>query len=163
MAIVFSSFFMAIESKMNRGPIGRPGFASETKKKKPWAWLVFVLLLVVLVVGGWYSLYSGDTGADEAVIRSGDYQAVFLDNGQVYFGKLERSGGEFYLLTDVFYLQSGISVDQATNLALTKLGSEAHGPEDQMQINKEHVLFVEDMKDDSKVVQAIQQYKTTKN
>ena len=81
---------------------------------------------------------------------------------RVYFGKLQRSREDFYLLTDVFYLQSGVAVDQATSLALTKLGSEAHGPEDQMQINKEHVLFIEDMKDDSKVVQAIQQYISTK-
>lgn len=155
---------MAIESKMNRGPIGRPGLSSEANKRKPWAWLVFVVLLVVLALGGWYYLYGGSGGeTDEVAISSGDYQAVFLDNGQVYFGKLERSRGEFYVLTDVFYLQSGVAVDQATNLALTKLGSEAHGPEDQMQINKEHILFIEDMKDDSKVIQAIQQYKTTKN
>lgn len=154
---------MAIESKMNRGLIGRPGLPAEAKKRKPWAWLLFCLLLLALVVGGWYYLYGGSSGeTEEVAISSGDYQAVFLDNGQVYFGKLERSRGEFYLLTDVFYLQSGIMVEQTSSLALTKLGSEAHGPEDQMQINKEHILFIEDMKDDSKVVQAIQQYLTSK-
>ncbi|MEK7619723.1 MAG: hypothetical protein AAB413_00585 [Patescibacteria group bacterium] len=154
---------MAIESKMARGPIGRPGLSSEPKKKKPWGWLFFVALLVVVAFVGWYYLYGrARTAAEEPAIASGDYQAVFLDNGQVYFGKLQRSREDFYLLTDVFYLQSGVAVDQATSLALTKLGSEAHGPEDQMQINKEHVLFIEDMKDDSKVVQAIQQYISTK-
>lgn len=164
MATVFSSFFMAIESKMNRGPIGRPGLSGETKKRMPWGWVVFCVLLIALAVVGWYYFYGGGApdSAREAVISPGDYQAVFLDNGQVYFGKLERTRGEFYLLTDVFYLQSGTVVEQTSSLALTKLGSEAHGPEDQMQINKEHILFIEDMKDDSKVVQAIQQYLTSK-
>lgn len=153
---------MAIESKMNRGPIGRPGLPSD-KNHKPWIWLVFVVLLAALVVGVWYYLYGTSDGETEVVaISSGDYQAVFLDNGQVYFGKLEQVRGEFYLLTDVFYLQSGTVVEQTSSLALTKLGSEAHGPEDQMQINKEHILFIEDMKNDSKVVQAIQQYLTSK-
>jgi len=154
---------MAIESKMNRGPIGRPTPSGVSKKGKPWLWIVFFLVLVAVVGVGWYYLnVRSATSTEEVAINSGDYQAVFLDNGQVYFGKLEQSRGEFYLLTDVFYLQSGVSVEQTTNLALTKLGSEAHGPEDQMQINKDHILFIEDMKDDSKVIQAIQQYKTSK-
>lgn len=162
MPIVFSSFFMAIESKMSRVPIGQAKPSAVGRKSKGWIWVLLVLL-VALVAGSWYYFSTrADDTAGETVISSGEYQAVFLDNGQVYFGKLERSRGEFYLLTDVFYLQSGVAVDQATNLALTKLGSEAHGPEDQMQINKEHVLFIEDMKYDSKVIQAIQQYKSTK-
>jgi hypothetical protein len=162
MTTVFTMLFMAIESKMNRGPIGRPSSSPEEKRGKSWVWaLVFFLLL--LSGAGWYYYSIQSPPAEEAVISTGEYQAVFLDNGQVYFGKLERPRGDFYLLTDVFYLQSGVAVDQTTNLALTKLGSEAHGPEDRMQINKEHVLFFEDMKEDSKVVQAIQQYKTSKN
>lgn len=152
---------MAIESKMNRGPIGRPTPPDGGKTSKGWFWIILVLV-IALAVGGWYYFSRGGSAEAEATISSGDYQAVFLDNGQVYFGILERSRGDFYILTDVFYLQSGVTVEQTANLSLTKLGSEAHGPEDRMQINKEHVLFVEDMKDDSKVVQAIQQYKSTK-
>ncbi|TAL50182.1 hypothetical protein EPN81_03475 [Patescibacteria group bacterium] len=153
---------MAIESKMNRVPIGRTTPPSVSKKGTGWLW-VGIILLVLLVLGGWYYLSTRQTDPiGETIISTGEYQAVFLDNGQVYFGKLERSRSEFYTLTDVFYLQSGVAVEQTTSLALTKLGSEAHGPEDKMQVNKEHILFIEDMKDDSKVVQAIQQYKSSK-
>ncbi len=147
---------------MVRGPIGVwPGL--EQKRGGFWRWAVGLIVIVLAVALAWYFLMGpGAAGNEEAPIASGDYQAVFLDNGQVYFGKLERSRGDFYTLTNVFYLQSGVTVEQTSSLSLTKLGSEAHGPEDQMQINREHILFIEDMKDDSKVVQAIQEYKSSK-
>jgi hypothetical protein len=40
-----------------------------------------------------------------------------------------------------------------------KLGSELHGPQDAMFIDSDKVMFWENMKDDSKVVQAIHQHK----
>ena len=158
---------MAIESKMNRGPIGRSKEKKDQKPKGSWTWII-VLILVAVIGGSWYFFSGSEDLVDESLetevveqIASGEYQAVFLDNGQVYFGKLETSRGEFYTLTDVFYLQSGAAaIDQVSNLALTKLGKEAHGPEDQMQINISHILFIEDMKSDSKVLQAINQYKS---
>jgi hypothetical protein len=33
-----------------------------------------------------------------------DYQAVFMDNGQVFFGKMENSGAAYPLLRDVYYI-----------------------------------------------------------
>lgn len=152
---------MAIESKMNRGPIGRPSTPEKKSKLSNWTWVI-ALVLIAVIGGAWYYSSSGSSSDDRNIVEigTGEYQAVFLDNGQVYFGKLERSRSDFYTLTDVFYLQSGIAVEQESNLSLTKLGSEAHGPEDRMEINKDHILFIEDMKNDSKVVQAIQEYKS---
>lgn len=158
---------MAIESKMNRSPIGvRPISSSETKKFNSGKWMIGFFLVLIAIGGIWYFSQRGSPSApsgssdEQGAILSGEYQAVFLDNGQVYFGKLEKTRDAFYILTDVFYLQSNIAVEQASNLSLTKLGSEAHGPEDRMQINAEHILFIEDMKNDSKVVQAIEDYKS---
>ncbi len=152
---------MAIDSKMNRGPIGRASSGGSGKKNSGWIWIGVLILLAVLG-GAWYYYSGGEVSAPEP-IASGQYQAIFVDNGQVYFGELDMSGDGFYVLTDVFYLQSGgIAIDQTSNLALVKLGNEAHGPTDKMMINPEHILFIEDMKDDSKVVQAITQYKSSK-
>lgn len=156
---------MAIESKLGRGPIGRPmGQPEEKKKGSGWLWIVVVIIL--LIAGGvwwYYSARGQGTPPIAGDIASGEYQAVFLDSGQVYFGKLKVRNGDFYSLTDVFYLQTGaVGLDQTSNLSLVKLGNEAHGPEDKMEINKEHILFIEDMKGDSKVVQAIQDYKSKK-
>lgn len=155
---------MAIESKLSRGPIGRPMGQPEEKKKKPLTWL-WVLIVLLLIAGAawWYYANKGAAPNPTGPIGTGEYQAVFLDSGQVYFGKLKARNGDFYSLTDVFYLQSGaVGLDQTSNLSLVKLGNEAHGPEDRMEINKEHILFIEDMKGDSKVVQAIQDYKSKK-
>ncbi len=97
------------------------------------------------------------------------WQAIFLSNGQVYFGHLKGQNSQFANLTDIYYLQveqqQGLQPDtsattptQQPKLTLIKLGNELHGPQDAMSINRDHVLFVEDMKSDSKVVQAIEDY-----
>lgn len=84
------------------------------------------------------------------------YQAVFLDNGQVYFGKLEqRAAPTFMKLTDIFYLQSAENEDV---VQLIKLGSELHGPEDVMYIQKAHILFWENLRPDSEIIGKIRKY-----
>jgi hypothetical protein len=47
----------------------------------------------------------------------------------------------------------------AQNLSLAKLGSELHGPEDVMYLERRQVLFWENMKDSSQVTQAIKEAK----
>lgn len=44
-------------------------------------------------------------------------------------------------------------------LTLIKLGEEIHGPTDSIRINRDQILFVETLKDDSKVVKAINDYR----
>lgn len=100
--------------------------------------------------------------------HSTGYQAVFLSNGQVYFGHLQTNlSGEYVQLTDVYYLQVNqsdqlngdstdtTSADQQSNFALIKLGNEIHGPRDAMLINRDHILFIEDLRSDSQIVTQI--------
>ena len=44
---------------------------------------------------------------------------------------------------------------QQPEFTLIKLGGELHGPKDQMTINRNQILFIEELKADSKVVTAI--------
>ena len=129
------------------------------------SWLKITLLVIVLLViagaaGGWYySLTRFSQG----------YCAVFLTNNQVYFGKVAINGWREMKITDVYYLQvnkqaevaSGDSLTTtaditAAGVSLNKLGNELHGPKDEMIINRQHVLFIERLKTDSKVVQSIE-------
>ena len=91
-------------------------------------------------------------------VPSAKWQAVFLNNNQVYFGKLQNYDGNYLTLSDVYYLKTVADLtqgDSASNLNLIKLGGELHGPEDVIYIPKSSVLFWENMKDTSRVVQSI--------
>ena len=96
--------------------------------------------------------------------RSGVY-AVFLSNGQVYFGSILWEDVWTLTLTDIYYLKLAKPVftqedlDAASDASLVKLGNELHGPEDRMEISREHLLFVEKLRSGSTVEKAIQAYR----
>lgn len=100
--------------------------------------------------------------------EASEYSAVFLANGQVYFGKLATPTSQYVTLTDVFYLRiqqqlQPPSEDEEENIPkretqLIKLGEELHGPVDEIKINRDQVLFIERMKTNSRVVQGIKKF-----
>lgn len=142
------------------------------KKKLKWLLLVISLVIILLGLAVVFGAKLKDLKMNLAV--KSEYQAVFLTNGQVYFGKLDFESG-WIALSDIYYLQvsedlqPASSGDSSTNttpnatqdqqrIQLVKLGAELHGPEDEMFIAKDKILFWENMKDDSKVMQSIKQY-----
>lgn len=145
------------------------------RKKNPLVIAGISLIAIVLIgLGVWWALKE-TTGAGTA-IKKDNYQAVFLTNGQVYFGKLKNSQGDYLALEDIYYLQVDSSIQPSTddsdvtsqqnqraansnNVQLIKLGNELHGPEDKMLISAEQVLFWENLKTDGKVAEAIKDYK----
>jgi hypothetical protein len=139
--------------------------SSSSKFRGPVMWVVGLVVVVLLALGAWFAMskMSGDAG-----VKGGQYQAVFLTNGQVYFGKVSSVNSDYVQLSDIYYLQvqqsvqpddkSKAATDQS-QVSLAKLGSELHGPEDAMHISRQQVLFWENLKNDGKVVQAINSYK----
>ncbi len=117
--------------------------------------IIAIIVAIIVIVGGGIAAWALNGGSSAgSVIDSGKYQAVFLTNNQNYFGKLQSLNGDYFKLTDVYYLQvPTASTDGSTSkeTVITKLGSELHGPEDQMIISKEQVLFFENLKPDGKV------------
>lgn len=120
-----------------------------------------VLLVVIVLVVLWQT---GNLGV--AISKSDAYQAVFLSNNQVYFGKLSNENSQYPALRDVYYLQvtqtlqpKDENAPPVPNINLVKLGGEIHGPTDEMRINRDHILFVEDLKADSQVVTAIKAFR----
>lgn len=145
--------------------------SNRSSKGKRLAALVSALLILSIFVGGvlYFALQNKDT---ESTVVSGieaeKYQAVFMTNGQVYFGHLGKLESKYSELTDVYYLQVQQDVQPAADktptdqsqVSLTKLGNELHGPTDRMHIASDQILFWENLKDDSTVVKAIKEYKT---
>lgn len=135
--------------------------------KLPWIILVIVILVVLAALA---YLFRDKFTTTNGPKLSG-YQAIFLTNGQVYFGKLSDAGDKYAELRDIYYLQVNQPLQTGQNaqnqqsqsqqqpqLSLVKLGNELHGPADLMFINRDQILFYEDLKADGKVAQAIQSY-----
>lgn len=127
-------------------------------------------LVVALVVAiGVFLLAQGmnKSGSGDSAVETDKYQAVFMSNGQVYFGRLSKVDTGYAQLTDVYYLQVQQAVQPAADkketdepkVSLTKLGNELHGPTDKMHISRDQILFWENLKDDSTVVEAIKKHR----
>ena len=152
-------------------PVAQPAAAVTTKKQRKafpnGYWLlpfaIGIVVSLVVIVGAFAVSQKQTTTSTD--IEEGKYQAVFMTNGQVYFGKLTNPTGTYAKLTDVYYLQVQQAVqpaaesEESSQVSLTKLGSELHGPTDKMHISRDQILFWENLKDDSTVVKAIKEYK----
>jgi len=130
-----------------------------------------VVFIVVLALGGvlllaWQQRESFGGGILAPGVRDqidpNAYQAVFLTGGQVYFGRLTARGDDHYLLSDVFYLSAGDAqqaADPQRPGQLIKRGAELHGPREPMIILARSVLFIENLREDAQVGQAIRRFK----
>ncbi len=126
-----------------------------------------IIVFLVLVILGWGGI--GPFKSSKSIqteVQKSEWQAVFLTNGQVYFGHLAKEDSQYPELEEIYYLQMGQSLQAEkeeteaapAGLNLIKLGDELHGPQDKMIINRDHILFWENLKDDSRVVDAIKDY-----
>jgi hypothetical protein len=154
-----------------RTPASRPSAAQHSAKKKSerftsnkWARLgtgLFGLLLLALVVWAIIGIaFSNKT--NEASYVSGDkLQAVFLQTGQVYFGKIDKINDKYIDMSGIYYLQTSSSSSTSTtssdntNVSLVKLGCELHAPQDRMIITRDQVTFWENLQDSGQVAKAV--------
>jgi hypothetical protein len=83
------------------------------------------------------------------------YQAVFLVNGQTYFGHYLDRLGPYVMVENAFYIQQQPTADenQTPESRIIKRGSELHQPLPYVLIPKSAILFVEDLRPDSQVAQ----------
>lgn len=86
-----------------------------------------------------------------ASVRKDAYQAVFLSNGQVFFGHVAEAGRSKVLLRDVHYIQGRINPEtkQQSNI-LVRRGREWHAPSE-MVVNPRHILWMEPVGQGSEV------------
>ena len=113
--------------------------------------LVAFVLLFALV--RWWDFALPNFGAAR-------YQAVFLSNGQTYFGRYIDRIGPYIKIEGAYYVQqTPTATEDQPNLPpeskLIRRGSELHQPLPSILIAKTAILFVEDLKPDSSVAQFI--------
>lgn len=142
-----------------------PAPQPERRGARIWKWLFLLVVLIFISVAVFFFYKINGGGASKTPLyynsEASPYYAVFLDNGQVYFGKpLQKTQTEF-VISDVYYLQlSGGENDiqaglQNPKFTLIKLGEELHGPTDMLIIETGNILFYEQLKNDSEVVKSI--------
>jgi hypothetical protein len=122
--------------------------------------VVAVLLLALVVFVAWGGNNSNND--ENKYVDSSKLQAVFLNTGQVYFGNIKSLNSKYFVVTNIYYLQtsssSSTSANANTSVSLVKLGCELHAPYDQMVINSSQVTFWENLQQDGQVAQAVQKF-----
>ncbi len=92
-------------------------------------------------------------------INTSQYQAVYLINGQMYFGKLQNAEGTYLYMRSPYMPQSTTDSSSQTTDAntstLVRVRDQLWGPEDSIAIRADQVAFWQNLRDDSKVTQAI--------
>ncbi len=128
------------------------------------SFLLFASVAIV-IIGLAVTIFLSDSNKEKDYVDSSKMQAVFLNNGQVYFGNITELNNNYLTVSNVYYLrvnqqvQPGQQNAQAQNdVSLVKLGCELHGPQDLMIINRSEVTFWENLKSDGQVGKAVAEY-----
>lgn len=159
---------------------GKPAAPARKKKARSWeiekliAKKIFWLALIILALA-WLDTsvhFSASIKDERSAVRK--WQAVFLNNGQIYFGHFSRSGISYWKLSDAYYIKvTKVPVAQPetkpgekknetpeppqeeTRTTLVKVTDDLHGPENTMFIPASNILFWQNLRDDSSIVRAI--------
>ncbi|MDD5625963.1 MAG: hypothetical protein PHG83_02250 [Patescibacteria group bacterium] len=94
-------------------------------------------------------------------VKQTSWQAVNVDNNQMYFGHVVKDNGKVLILKDVHYLQmqqiaaTKEGEQPSQQLTVVKAGSEVYGPTGEMRINWDHIVSTQKLRADSEVIVAI--------
>lgn len=155
-------------------PAPAGGGSTRRRKVNPFsgmklASIALLFSATALVVAVVYFLAFSKASGEAKYVDDSKMQAVFLNGGQVYFGKIEDLNSKYLRMGNIYYLRvnqtvqpnqdNGTQQQAASNdISLVKLGCELHGPEDKMLINREQIIFWENLKEDGQVAKAVAEY-----
>lgn len=150
-------------------PKAHRGALSDDEKRGKWLRLMTAVILfgiAILIASVAFTFTRSNSHNEFKYVDTSKYQAVFLTNGQVYFGHIASLNDKYVQLDSIYYLTqstasaSSSSTAASSNYTLVKLGcQQIHDPFDEMVINRGQVTFWENLQDSGKVVASINQYK----
>jgi len=131
---------------------------------------LIILVLAVIVVGATvYTLFFRHKGAS-VDSKAKSWYAIKLVDGEVYYGQVFDVKADPIVVGNVYYnydqakdtaaskTDLSKNFDETGSIRLIKRGQETHGPNGSMDIIRSQVLFLEQMKAESKVLKAILEY-----
>ena len=131
--------------------------AGRLQGRAKWLQVVLVLLISLFFIAA-AALYIVRTQWAAPNLMGDRYQAVFLDDGKVFFGKFKNTNGEYITLENAYYPKTSggeNGAESGEQTALIKVGSETYGPENSIQIARSKIQFWQNLRSDSKIVNAI--------
>ena len=169
---------------MEKENSGKTKTAAAIKKKKARSWDIEKMIIkkiawvaVIVLILAWIDVNMHFTSAFQSEREArAKWQAVFLNNGQVYFGHLTRNSFDSWKLSDVYYIQvtkvpvisqdepekkngnkteAPQPIQEETRNTLVKMTSDLHSPENTMTIPSSNILFWQNLSKDSNIVQTI--------
>ena len=122
--------------------------------------IAVAIVVAGLIIFAIATMAGANGSSEKKLVNKSKLQAVFLNTGQVYFGKITQLNSKYLVVTNIYYLQSanangGGNNNAQSNLTLIKLGCELHEPYDQMTINRDQVTFWENLQDNGQVAKAV--------
>jgi hypothetical protein len=105
-----------------------------------------IIVLAILIFLGTAVVKSISGSSLPSTVDTNTYQAVFLSNGQIFFGKLSSGNDSYDYLRHVYLLQSSVtSRGHPGAQQLIKLTKEIHGPQDLLIIDRSQILYIENL------------------
>jgi hypothetical protein len=120
-------------------------------------WIAAALtVLVAAVVRANYASFVGSSGSRLPRFDT-PFEAVLLDNGQVYYGKLTGLGTPYPEMTDVYYVVNAVDpTTKKVKHVLVKRGKELHAPTETF-LNQRHIIMIENVGTSSEIANLIRQ------
>jgi len=151
--------------KIFNGSAGEFGKISRPKVKKvneSLARRLATIVALIAVLVAVYFLFFRKSGGEENIVKTSNWYAVKLVDGEIFYGQIKDTAADPVIIENVYYnydQQKGSkTVEETGSLRLVKRGQETHGPEGIMNIVRAQVLYMEPLKRDSKVLEAILNY-----
>jgi hypothetical protein len=147
------------------GGAGKGKRGGDTAKLLRAGAVALLFSLTILVVATIFAVAFNKTTSQSKFVKNSNYQAVFLTNGQVYFGNISDINKDYIRIGNIYYLTQNTTTasnGQTTtdgNYTLVKLGcQQIHDPLDEMVIQQSQVSFWENLNGSGKVVTSIKQF-----
>jgi hypothetical protein len=145
------------------GPVGAKSKRSKKNLMKLMSGVILICVAVLVAAVAALTFLGPDK--ENGYVEKDKFQAVFLNGGQVYFGRIKALNSKYLRMQDIYYLQVNQQVQPDTankatgnDVSLVKLGCELHGPTDEMVINRDQIMFWENLKTDGQVAKAVEEY-----
>lgn len=124
--------------------------------------LIWIILFIVLIFLA-YILFLKPDNAEVAEKKSEIWYQLKLVNGEIYYGQIENISSDPIVVNKVYYnydqqKEGTETIGGSGSLRLVKKGKETYGPNGSMNIVRNQVLYMEELKSESKVLQAILEY-----